>query len=68
MTPWILCGILYVLGAIIVFEDMRAADLFEPEISRAFRASAYLIAVGIWPILVAVILANFIIEKIRSRS
>lgn len=68
MTPWVLCGILYALGGVIVLEDMRAADLFEPDEGRAYRGITYAICVGIWPILVAVILATFIIDKIRSRS
>lgn len=69
MTPWVLCAILYALGGIIVFEDMRADDRREMFLgsTERFYWGTYALCVGLWPLLVALVLTTVIIDKIKER-
>lgn len=65
--PWAVAALLYVLGGLIVFEDMRSADKEEQQLGwQPYDRLAYLTCAILWPLLVLLILAVTISDKIRG--
>lgn len=65
ISPWALAALLYVLGGLVVMEDMREADRQEPWMSDRFRAVTYIVCVGLWPLLVLIIILETIYRKVK---
>ncbi len=65
--PWLLCGILYTLGGVIVFEDMRAADKEEQGLGwQPYERVSYVACVALWPFLVLLIISTIVLDKIKG--
>jgi hypothetical protein len=58
---------LYVLGGVIVFEDLRAADKEEQALGwQPYDRLSYAACTILWPFLVLLVLASVIFDKIKG--
>lgn len=67
LIPWALVALLYALGGIVIYQDMKEADRNELKIESSFEQVAYALCVGLWPVLVLIILIHTLIDKIKER-
>jgi hypothetical protein len=66
-TPWAIALALYVLGGVIVFEDLRAADKEEQALGwQPYDRLSYAACTILWPFLVLLVLASVIFDKIKG--
>lgn len=67
VIPWALVAILYTLGGIVIYEDMKEADRHEPWIDPRYQGVSYFVCVGLWPGMVLVFAIFHIIAKLKER-
>lgn len=66
LIPWALVAILYALGGVVIYQDMKEADAQEPWMDGRYRGLTYVVAVGVWPLLVLIVLIEFLRKERRS--
>lgn len=65
LVPWLIAAVLYFLGGLIVYQDMKEADKQEPWTSERFKWATYFICGGLWPFLVVIILVDMIVSRVK---
>lgn len=66
---WGIAPALYVLGGVIVFEDLRAADKEEQALGwQPYDRLSYVTCTILWPFLVLLVIASVIIDKIKGNK
>lgn len=64
MTGWSVALVLYVLGAAIMFLDMRDADRLEPRTEARFVIGSYIVAIVAWPLLAFIVIIEILRKEV----